>query len=185
MSALRTTPRKLTPEAKRTKNLYLLTLFLVCSVVVLWQAHWASKNREVYQRKEAPRFRVGPNHSRFHECRVCSGKGRILLYEQDTMCPICFGVGGHFVKQEDTLDVVCPHCSAQGRVFDPLTAEGSECQVCGGRGAARLTPDTMFCPECKGTGERRVAGQRKGEPCWLCTGRGIITKQPEEPPAPP
>lgn len=168
--------RPLPPDAARTKSIYMLVLFLFGGVVVIWQAHWASQNREIYLRRET-RFRVGPNASVFQECLVCNTHGRILVDEEDRMCPVCFGVGGNFVKRFDTGEAVCAYCTGQGRVFDTRTAGGLECRICEGRGAKRMPQHLMFCPECRGGGEQRIPDTREFEDCWLCKGRGMLARE--------
>lgn len=166
----------LPPEAAKSKSLYMLALFLFGGVVVIWQAHWASQNREIYLRRE-PRFRVGPNASLFHECPACNTHGRILVHDEERMCPVCFGVGGNFVKRFDTGEAVCAFCSGQGRTFNTRTAGSDLCHICDGRGATRLPFDLMFCPECLGGGQLRSPETREMEDCWLCAGRGRLTRE--------
>lgn len=168
--------RALPPDASKSKSIYLLALFLFGGVIVIWQAHWASQNREIYLRRES-RVRVGPNASLFQECPVCNTQGRILVHEKERMCPVCFGIGGHFVKRFDTGEAVCAFCSGQGRTFNTRTAEGEACPICDGRGATRLPYDLMFCPECRGGGQLRSQETGEMEACWLCMGRGMLTRQ--------
>lgn len=154
----------------------MLALVFFGGVVVIWQAHWASQNREIYLRRE-PRIQVGPNASRFQACPACNTHGRILVHEEERMCPVCYGVGGNFVKRFDTGEAVCALCSGQGRTFNTRTAEGEECPICVGRGVTRLPFDLMFCPECRGGGELRSPESGEMEACWLCMGRGMLTRQ--------
>jgi len=89
------------------------------------------------------------------ECRVCEGKGKLLV-----PCRSCHGTG-RFVKQDKGLkiNVVCKTCKAdESKKIDGVYHVEVKCKKCKGKGTIRKVAlddkikSTTFCKTCRGRG---------------------------------
>ena len=164
------------PRDTRTTLIYVMTLFLGCGLVVILQGHWVAKNQELYRGSKEPtkRYLTGPNSSRLVTCSHCNFHGRVLVDDEELMCPICFGVGGRYVKRKDTSDRFCMLCDGMGRVLDGKGVSSQNCPVCDGRGVKYMAYGTRFCTNCEGLGSEFDPATKVSGVCSLCDGTGAI-----------
>lgn len=150
---------------------------MVGALVVVWQGHWVSQNKELFRGEIKPPTR--PDGTIWVDCNVCDKSGEIPRMGSTTSmrtCPVCFGVSGHYVLKHDELDKNCPVCSSMGRVFLEGDNSATTCYLCDGRGIARVPPGHLLCPECKGRKEQ-VGADGETKRCWLCRGDGMILSE--------
>ena len=131
------------------------------------------ENEVERQMAESPKrfFRINPNIA--GKCLICSGTGKIFLFEREEIvedCRTCKGSGN--------LIIACSSCNGKGKLYgnDDHTEinTGVSCEACKETGKSKVK-----CITCLGDGKKRkrikLAKVQSADRCKACRGYGFAT----------